>query len=868
MSRHPAPHARLGRFLVWICLLGISGQRLTAQPGSVDPTFSPGPPLISVARLAVQSDGRIYVAAGSGGFTNYLGAKANGFLRLHADGTPDPTFVTGAGFEGQRVVIPGLFTNVSLPQFNGVVATAQGVLVGGVFSAYDGVARTNLVRLLNTGALDGAFHPKFDNNVLAVAVQPDGKILVSGSFKNVNGTPRNSLARLHADGTLDTSFNPVWGGIVSANVRAIHVLPDGRILVGGTLTALNGASLAPIAMARLNADGSVDATFKGPALSFLTESIASILVQADGKIVVAGPFGSLAGTARKNLARLNADGTLDAAWGGAGAGAAGTETVEVVVPGANGQIYVGGKFGTLHGVGPGGIARLNADGTRDATFQKPAGSTTYQAFALAVQPDGKLLAGGIFTLGTTTESTKTVLRLITEGTVSVPPPQITVQPATQAIPVDANGRSLSVTATGSPPLSYQWFKNGASLPLKTEATLAFSQFRETEVGEYHVVVTNPGGSVTSVVASVTAVLPVAITAQPTDVVVGQGETATIAVGVSGTGPFTYQWRMGGAAIPGATGSTLVLPAVQLADAAKYSVVVANSLGEVISREAALVVTVPPPVLVRQPLSQVVTLAHTNLTAEILVGRRLRLTVAGALPPWIDRGTYDITFTANGYSSPAGGALATASTGIYSVGMGTAPLAWIVDFAGFFPDGQSAQLTLVPNGIFEFNRANLVADQNGRWELIPAFTPAAGPTVTFSVEASGVGPITYQWRKDGGPLVGQTGATLTLDDVQAAHLGDYTVDVTGPGGTVSSAVATLSTAPSMVPVTLGDPTLVNGSLQFGVPTVAGATYDVQFRTALGSAEWGTLRSITGDGSVVPVTIPTRGASGFLRVAQRP
>ena len=83
-------------------------------------------------------------------------------------------------------------------------------------------------------ALDG-FDPNADNNVYVVVVQPDGKILIGGTFTAVLGVARNKIARLNPDGTLDTAFNPN----ANATVFSIAVQADGKILVGGTF---NGAS--------------------------------------------------------------------------------------------------------------------------------------------------------------------------------------------------------------------------------------------------------------------------------------------------------------------------------------------------------------------------------------------------------------------------------------------------------------------------------------------------------------------------------------------------------------------------------------------------------------------------------------------------
>ncbi len=118
-----------------------------------------------------------------------------------------------------------------------------------------------------------------------------------------------ALARLNADGSLDDGFNAFRS--VNGIVRTIALQTDGKILIGGLLNAVNGQSRN--GLARLNSNGSLDMSFNpvfGNPSSFESAAIRRILVQPDGKIMVGGFFSGVNGTARQNLVRLNADGTL------------------------------------------------------------------------------------------------------------------------------------------------------------------------------------------------------------------------------------------------------------------------------------------------------------------------------------------------------------------------------------------------------------------------------------------------------------------------------------------------------------------------------------------------------------------------------
>lgn len=146
--------------------------------------------------------------------------------------------------------------------------------------------------------------------VNALAVQPDGKIVIGGKFTSVNGTPRNNLARLNPDGTLDRTFMEDLALAPNGEVFAVAVQPKGGVVVGGSFTQI-GQFLTQN-LARFNADGTIDKNLGGgnndPGVN---APVLAITIQADGKIVVGGNFNTAFGQPRRGLVRLTAEGNLD-----------------------------------------------------------------------------------------------------------------------------------------------------------------------------------------------------------------------------------------------------------------------------------------------------------------------------------------------------------------------------------------------------------------------------------------------------------------------------------------------------------------------------------------------------------------------------
>ncbi len=225
-------------------------------------------------------------------------------------------------------------------------------------------------------------------SVEAIVTQPDGKILVGGAFTGVNGVARNQLFRLNSDGSLDLSFNtPLLFNSLVGNVTSLALQPDGKILVGGHL--LIGIDVKNVV--RLNANGSHDSSFSPNELG--GSSVNVIVLQPDGKIIIGGQIGNYGGVSGSGIVRLNQNGSLDASLGLV----SGLEnTVYSAALQADGKIIVGGQF-SVSGTTPvqRNIARLNTNGTLDSSFVIGSGADN-NVNAIAIQPDGKILVGGIF----------------------------------------------------------------------------------------------------------------------------------------------------------------------------------------------------------------------------------------------------------------------------------------------------------------------------------------------------------------------------------------------------------------------------------------------------------------------------------------
>lgn len=291
----------------------------------------------SVRDIEVLADGRLIIA---GAFTTIDGEPARYLARMSAAGAVDKTFNTGAGADNPVLAVAETF-----------VGAESKILIGGSFSTFNGEQRRGIARVNADGRADTSFNPGSGVNgtVYAVKVQRDGKILIGGDFTSVGGVPRINVARLNPDGSLDTTFDVGLGA--DGSVRAIAVQFDDKVLIGGLFTGVSGVTRGHLA--RLNADGSLDVTFDSQ--TGANGAVYAIALQLDGKILVGGDFTSMNGVPENRIARLNPDGSIDPSINfGRGANA----FIGAMLIQSDRRILVGGGFTEFDGLPRGRFARV------------------------------------------------------------------------------------------------------------------------------------------------------------------------------------------------------------------------------------------------------------------------------------------------------------------------------------------------------------------------------------------------------------------------------------------------------------------------------------------------------------------------------
>src|ERR1043166_5705374 len=266
-----------------------------------------------------------------------------------------------------------------------------GALIGGSFTNVAGSALSYLARLQSGGVLSTNFLGGLsgvDNFVYAAALQTDGKVIIGGKFSSINFISHNFIARLNPDGTVDGSFNPTPPP--DGEVRAILVQPDGKILIAGDFVTVNGQARGRIA--RLESDGTLDFLFS-PGIG-ASSMITSLLLQGDGKIIAGGFFASWNGVPVGRIIRLQPGGAVDGTFS-PGGGA--NEFVSALALESNGKVFVGGGFTSFNGIPRNRLARLNPNGSVDTTINFGSGANSFIS-TLALQSDRKILIGGAFTV--------------------------------------------------------------------------------------------------------------------------------------------------------------------------------------------------------------------------------------------------------------------------------------------------------------------------------------------------------------------------------------------------------------------------------------------------------------------------------------
>ena len=353
-----------------------------------------GPGSASVFALANGIDGSWYIG---GSFSVFDGLNQGRLAKINDEGEYDTGYLSsGIGFDNSVLKI--------LPLEN------KKTMVFGNFNKFNGVLTARMTRLLE----DGLFDPSFNsgelgvNNIVKTAVvQEDKKIILGGNFTNYNGMVRNRIVRISSDGVLDETFNVGTG--FNSQVYAMAIQSDQKIIVVGNFTTYKGLSAGRIV--RLLPDGSRDTSFEiGLGADAIIEAV---LIQPDGKILVAGRFAKFDGSSYSRLVRLNANGSIDSSFL---IRTGFDKIVYAIALQSDGKIILGGSFQTYNGTTQKRILRLDSNGNLDTTFDSGNGFSNGDVRSILVEPDDRILVGGTFSGTYKSNVSLRLIRLLKNGT--------------------------------------------------------------------------------------------------------------------------------------------------------------------------------------------------------------------------------------------------------------------------------------------------------------------------------------------------------------------------------------------------------------------------------------------------------------------
>ena len=438
----------------------------------------------SVFATALQSDGKIIIG---GNFDSYNNVFRNGIARINADGTLDTSFtpstVGESANEGvysisiqqdNKIVVVGDFTTIidgmnvftklrvarfntdgTLDNsFNGSVSSGfrvfnvaiqpdNKIVICGIFTQVNGITRNKIARLNNDGSLDNTFNADipFGNGVNKVKIQTDGKVLVGGSFNQINGVTKSNLARLNSNGTLDTTF------ITTSDGTVYDIIPSDNPIIVGEFTKIN--NIDSFGVSRVDNNGNRDNSFNvGTGTNGIVRKLA---VQPDNKILVGGEFLHFFNSSRRNIGRFNIDGTLDTTFNPGTGFAFGSRVNDIAVSNTS-KIAVVGNFATFNSATQRLIVLLNADGSRDTSFNAnftQNGEITKVMF----YPGNKLLIVGSFRFGGETQFNSLAL-LNADGTRDISFIPTFTGGSVQSVAVQSDGKIIAAgsftTVNGAP----------------------------------------------------------------------------------------------------------------------------------------------------------------------------------------------------------------------------------------------------------------------------------------------------------------------------------------------------------------------------------------------------------------------------------
>ncbi|MGJ8725612.1 MAG: immunoglobulin domain-containing protein [Roseibacillus sp.] len=878
--------------------LALACSSLAAAPDTVDLSFTDNAGAYydansfgGVASLLVQPDGKLLV--GSNWMSAQSGAIFPPLIRFNLDGTVDEDFSADNVPEGSGA---GIFYDSSgQPEVHGLALQSDGkiIAVGCMQGMRDGATTgsstvslisNGIVRITAAGDPDTTFQSagidtEFIDEVITL---PNDKIIIAGGFNAVRDqggsfVSRVGIAQLNADGSLDTGFHldPASLGSFTTNtlfIRQVAAAPNGKLYIVGSARPAGGtfSDSTPV-FARLNADGTVDASF-APVYPSTVTSFQGVVVEPSGDIVAFGPMGTSA-SSTSYMERFSDSGSPQSSF-----------TLSASLPRIAARPLRVDPLGRYLlskrdlSLGNSELVRINSDGSLDPTFNAsgswddaPLGPNNAFFNQSITSPTGKIYAGGAFdhvkgedavkivafegdfvpnSPGTIQLGSFAVSASECDGTLRIP--VVRIGGATGAATIDYSFTNINASASDytATPGSLS-FANGEAGTKYIEVTLtADTEVENIEV--FTVDLTNATGAALGTLTSANAAIidsnsPPLIGTQPVPLFVAPFQAFQIAVGViSGKDPTTYQWFKDGVAISGATSPLYFQTNANAAQHdGEYCVVVTNPNGSVTSDKVDVVVK--EPARLSFAVSSVsaaenagsVTLTLTRTVSSVnAVSVGLTLTnntassadysISPTIISWADGDIADKTITVT----------------LVDDGDIEPQETFIATLTGYSADAAPGTTTSLTFTILDDDSPLAITSQPSSQTL------QEDEVLTLTVAATSQTDLSYQWFLDGAPLAGEVNATLTLDPVEITGAGTYTVEVTNAAGTITSDPAVIAVTPAPYLTTTPPPT---PDLDLAVYSIALIDNQTAWVSGNSSTLGQIIQKASLDPSVSPVTI---------------
>lgn len=900
-----------------ILFLALACTRLWAAPDTVDSSFTDNAGAYydasdfgGVASLLVQPDGKLLAGSNE---MSVLGSPLQvPLVRFNLDGTVDNTFHADTDTTGSGAGI--FYDSAGWPEVHGLALQSDGkiIAVGCMQGMRTGtttvgsaaaLVSNGIVRITPGGDPDPTFQSagidtEFIDEVVTLS---NDKIIIAGGFNAVRDqggplVPRVGIAQLNADGSLDTGFtvSPASLGNFTTNslfIRQVAPAPGGKLYIVGSAQPAGGTIFddAPV-FARLNADGTVDGGFN-PSYPPGVTSFSGVVVESSGNVVALGALGNTS-SSTNYMERFSSTGAPQSSF-----------TLTSSLPRISARPLRVDPLGRFllskrdPALGNSQLVRINSDGSLDPIFNAsgawaaaPFGATNALLNQAITSPTGRIYAGGTFD---NINGEPTVKIVAFEGD-NVPNSPGTLQLAYFAASANEDDGTMEIPvvrvggSTGVATVDYSFTDINTTSGADYNATGGTLTFAAGEAGTQFISVPLVNDSLVETLEVFTITLsnatgaalgtlitgngniidsdsPPLIIAQPMPLFVPPFDSFQIAVGaLSGKEPTTYQWFKDGVAISGATSPLyFVTNASAASHDGDYSVTVTNPNGSVTSDLATVVVKDPATLRFAGSTSQAIesdgtislTLTRTNSSTNA-VSVEVSAQAGTATSPadfsfstqtvsWASGDLADkiVTFTLANDSLPEARETFTLTLGNPSldaeIGSPFVHTVTILD------DDSPPVVTAVPDPL-----------------LI-----STGKTLTLSVTSDSQTPATYQWFRNGVPILDQTHELLSIAAVDYAASGSYSVEITNSAGSVTSAEIPVQVIPAdlLISAIVDEPNAV--PVIALAPAPGGAVYAGGGFSSLGGQATPRLALVNPDGSVDASFAPgftTQDYVEFLRV----